>query len=152
MWYGDILSEVLVVRSTESNDTLLGFSSIVIDISTDEHSVFWKTFRTLDNPKIVSAFHMHLLKDIWDNRFIEFPVTSSSDSIFKNNLGENSNIFQRNLFNLFIRLLFFVVKEDKDDFWDSFAFSNSVSDHFADLHSTVFRIPLCYFWFVNMNT
>lgn len=64
MRYGDILSEVLVVRSTESNDTLLGFSSIVIDISTDEHSVFWKTFRTLDNPKIVSAFHMHLLKDI----------------------------------------------------------------------------------------
>jgi hypothetical protein len=52
------------VRSTESNDTLLGFSSIVIDISTDKHSVFWKTFRSLDNPKIVSAFDMHLLKDI----------------------------------------------------------------------------------------
>jgi len=64
MRYRDILSEVLVVRGTESNDTLLGFSSIVIDISTDEHSVFWKTFWTLDNPKIASAFDMHLLKDV----------------------------------------------------------------------------------------
>jgi len=114
MRYGDILSEVLVVRSTESNDTLLGFSSIVIDISTYKHSVFWKTFRTLDDPKIVSAFNMHLLKDIWDNRFVELLHTSSSDSAFKNNLGENSNIFQRNLFNFFVILLFFVVKEDKD--------------------------------------
>ena len=152
MRYRDILSEVLVVRSTESNDTLLGLSSIVIDISTDKHSVLWKTFRTLDNPEIVSAFNMHLLKDIRDNRFVETPVTSSSDSIFKNNLGENSNILQRNLFNFLVILHFFVVKEDKDYLWNLFVLSNNVSDHFADLQSTVFRIPLCDYWFVDMNT
>jgi len=76
---------------------------------------------------------MHLLKDVWDNRSVEIPVTSSSDSVFKNNLGENSNIFQRNLFNLFVVLLLFVVKEDKDNFRNTFVPSNSVSDHLTDL-------------------
>lgn len=54
MRYGCVFREILVMGSTKSNNTLLGFSSIMVDISTDKHSVFWKTFRALNNPKRVS--------------------------------------------------------------------------------------------------
>ncbi len=60
----DVLGEEAVHGGTEADDTFLHLPGIVEDISTNQHRVFWQTFRALNFPELVSSLGSNLLEDI----------------------------------------------------------------------------------------